>query len=86
MLEAKKKRFWENWIGIKIYAANKRSSVSEIAWYYTEEGRRIGIGYVVKTRLLWIWDYDISDYVAEEKMSENSKQILKEFKDTIYQL
>ena len=60
MLEAKKKRFWENWIGIKIYAANKRSSVSEIAWYYTEEGRRIGIGYVVKTRLLWIWDYDIS--------------------------
>lgn len=83
MIGKKGKRFWENWIGIKVYESKESSRVSKIVWYYLDEKRRIGVGYIVKTRVLWIWDYDRREYLLEKDLSDYSRQILKEFKETI---
>lgn len=55
-----KKRFYANEITYKLYPESP-SSVGETVWFLMTEGRRYGIGYVVKIRFLWIWDYDYND-------------------------
>ena len=86
ILEKRKKRFWEDYIGIRIYTEKDENYVSEIAWYYQKEEKRIGIGYMVKTRIMWIWDYNQKKYLTEDELSDDVKEKLEEIKGVIGKL
>lgn len=86
MLKKRENRFKKDRIGVRVYDADNGTKASEVAWYFVEDGKRIGIGYVANARFLWIWDYDQRDYLSERTLSSKSKQILNDFRESIISL
>ena len=70
------KRFHSGIITYRIYQdSNDPASVSEVAWYLVEDNKRFGIGYVVQSKILWIWDYNNKRYMDDTDIKKHPKLI-----------
>ena len=78
LIDKRKKRFYENDVTCRIYT-NKDGSVSEAAWYLQENRGKYGIGFLIKTHILWIWDYNKKKYMSESDL-ENSTRLKELYK------
>ncbi len=75
-IEKHQKRFRNDSITYRIYTESSNSDmVCEIVWYLTDKNKRFGIGYVIKTRNLWIWDYSIKQYISDEEIRNYPKLV-----------
>jgi len=73
IIEKHHKRFFNGEITVSIYPASNSNYVSEIVWHVVDQGTKLGIGYVVDKKLLWIWDYTAEKFLGAEALSECEK-------------
>ncbi len=78
------KRFFGDEITVSIYPTFDTANISEIVWHVVDQGTKLGIGYVVEKKLLWIWDYTDGRYLDTEALTKYPalKQLYKE----VYQI
>lgn len=80
LISKEKRRFQQNKITVKLYS--KKNKLEEIVFHKIINGRKIGVGYVFKYYLLWIWDYDKKDYIDNIDIDIDSTKI-KDFSESI---
>ena len=80
------KRFLENEVTVSIYHNPKpyHDYVSEIVWHVIDGNTKLGIGYVVKKKTLWIWDYtrENEHYLSMKEM-QNYEELKRLYYDVI---
>ena len=70
ILKKHQRHFCEDRIMATLYPdSEKAGHVGEVVWHIVEDGRRFGVGYVVKRKILWLWDYDAEEYLAKDDLA-----------------
>lgn len=65
-IQKRQRRFCDGAVTYRIYQdSDDAASVREVAWYYADGNRRFGIGYVVRSKTMWVWDYNAKWYMDE---------------------
>ena len=67
-IEKNHRRFIKDKTTYSCYPGAEPDSVNEIVWHIVEGGTRLGIGYVVERKLLWLWDYSEKRYLSEDDL------------------
>ena len=67
--KVRKKRF--NNSNIFVQLRGSHDNISEIVIYFTSNGVRYGVGFVVRYGYIWIWDYNNKRYVTEDALNGN---------------
>ncbi|MBQ1334714.1 MAG: hypothetical protein IIY34_05110, partial [Clostridia bacterium] len=83
------KRFYPGETTVKVYKKrNDDTAVSEIVWHMMENDKKLGIGYVVNKRFLWIWNYSSKRYLSISDLKEllRLERLLEEIKAIITQM
>lgn len=80
-IQKRQRRFYDGTVTYRIYMdSNDPSNVSEIAWYYADGNKRFGMGYVVRSKIMWVWDYDTKRYM-DEKAIKNHSRLMELYQD-----
>ena len=84
IIELHHKRFFENAVTVSIYPDSEKGYVSEIVWHVIDGNTKLGIGYVVEKKTLWIWDYtkENAHYLSKEE-TKNYRKLNKLYYDVI---
>lgn len=66
IIKLRHRRFSEKEVTVSIYPELDSSYVSEIVWHIIDVDTKLGIGYVVENKTLWIWDYTKGKYLTTD--------------------
>ena len=69
IIEKHHKRFIDDEITVSIYPDTNSNAISEVVWHIVDQDIKLGIGYIVERKLIWIWDYTNKVYLNEDDLA-----------------
>ncbi len=73
-IQKRQRRFCDGTVTYRIYQdSDDSASVCEVAWYYADGNRKYGIGYVVRSKVMWVWDYNTKSYMDETAIKNHHR-------------
>ena len=80
-IQNNQRRFYDGTVTYRIYQdSDDSSSVNEVAWYYADGNRKFGIGYVVRSKIMWVWD-DNAKWYMDETAIRNHHRLAELYQD-----